>query len=154
MFCNQHHPNHSGDKLWAEMFQTSLVTQSLVLFSLAIRELCDECHRHLSSLCCNLNSMRTWSPFSLFSRQIHPCTIYPCSCYTYLVIPQRFLPSTSIFSGVIVPCYFWWVICFSPIKSLSSKSRDEILFRGEGCDSPYTCNARHIFVSVKLCLWV
>jgi hypothetical protein len=44
------------------------------------------------------------------------------------------------------------MICFSPIKSLSSESRDEILFRGEGCDSSCTCNARHIFVSVKYVL--
>jgi hypothetical protein len=41
------------------------------------------------------------------------------------------------------------MICFSSLKSLSSESRDEILFRGEGCDSSCTCNARHIFVSVK-----
>jgi hypothetical protein len=41
------------------------------------------------------------------------------------------------------------VICFSSLKSLSSESRDEILFRGEGCDSSCACNARHIFVSVK-----
>jgi hypothetical protein len=25
MFCNQHHLNHSDNKLWAEMFQTSLI---------------------------------------------------------------------------------------------------------------------------------
>jgi hypothetical protein len=41
------------------------------------------------------------------------------------------------------------VICFSSLKSLSSESQDEILFRGEGCDSSCTCNVRHIFVSVK-----
>jgi hypothetical protein len=66
--CNQHHPNHSGDKLWAGVFQTSLVTQSLILSSLAIHKFCYECRWHLSSSCCDLSSMRTWSPFSLFSR--------------------------------------------------------------------------------------
>jgi hypothetical protein len=25
MFCNQHHPNYSDNKLWAGMFQTSLI---------------------------------------------------------------------------------------------------------------------------------
>jgi hypothetical protein len=79
----------------------------------------------------------------------HTCTIYPCSRYTHLVILQRLLPSTSTFSGVITLCHFWWVICFSSLKSLSSESRDEILFRGEGCDSSCTCNVRYIFVSVK-----
>jgi hypothetical protein len=48
MFCKQHHLNHSGNKLWAGMFQTWL-RQSLVLSSLAIHQFCDECRRHLSS---------------------------------------------------------------------------------------------------------
>jgi hypothetical protein len=50
MFYNQPHLNHSGNKLWARIFQTSLC-QSLVLSLLVIHEFCDECHRHLSSLC-------------------------------------------------------------------------------------------------------
>jgi hypothetical protein len=41
------------------------------------------------------------------------------------------------------------MIWFSPIKSLSSESRDEILFRGEGCDSSITCKLGILFVSVK-----
>jgi hypothetical protein len=120
MFCNQNHPNHSGNKLWAGMFQTSLINQSLVLSSLAIHKFCDECRRYLSSSCCDLSSMRTWSPFFLLSCHTHPGTIYPCSRHTHLVILQRLLPSTSILSGVIASCHFWWVICFSSIKSLSS----------------------------------
>jgi hypothetical protein len=139
MFCNQYHLNHSGNKLWAEMYQTSLVTQSFVLSLLAINEFCDKCRRHLSSLCCDLSSMRIWSPFPLLSCHTHPCTIYLCSRHTHLVILQRLLPSTSTFSGVIVSCYFWWVICFSSLQSLSSESQDEILFRGGGCDSSCAC---------------
>jgi hypothetical protein len=135
MFCNQHHSNHSDNKLWAGMFQTSLVIQSLVLSSLAIHKSCDKCRRHLSSSYCDLSSMRTWSPFSFFPCHIHPCIIYPCSRYTHLVIFQW----QAIFSGVIASCYFWWVICFSSLKSLSSESRDEILFRGGGYDSSCTC---------------
>jgi hypothetical protein len=100
MFCNQPHLNHSDNKLWARIFQTSLI--SLL------------CYSHLLSLSfvmnvadiyyphdCDLNSMRTWSPFSPFPRQTHPCAIYPCSSYTHLDILQWFLPSTSIFPGVI-----------------------------------------------------
>jgi hypothetical protein len=61
---------------------------------------CDECRWHLSSLCCDLSSMRIWSPFSLFSRQTHPCTIYLCSRYTYLIILQWLL--------------LLWCVCFLP----------------------------------------
>jgi hypothetical protein len=118
--CSQHYPRHSSNKPWAGMFQTSLVNQSLVLSSLAIHKFCDECRQHLSSSCCDLNSMRTWSPSSFFSRHTHPCTIYPCLRYTHLVILHRFLSSTSIFFGVIDSCHLWWVNCFSSIKSLSS----------------------------------
>jgi hypothetical protein len=32
-----------------------------------------------------------------------------------------------------------------PLRVFCPESRDEILFRGEGCDSLCTCNARHIF---------
>jgi hypothetical protein len=35
------------------------------------------------------------------------------------------------------------------LKSLSSESRDEILFRGEGCDSSCTCKLDILTVSVK-----
>jgi hypothetical protein len=110
-----------------------------------IHKLCDECRRHLSSPCCDFSSMRIWSPFTLFSRQTHPCIIYPSFRYIHLAILQWLLPSTSSFSGVIAFCHFWWVICFSSLQSLSSESRDEILFRGGGCDSSCICDARQIF---------
>jgi hypothetical protein len=158
MFCNQHHLNHSGNKLWAGMFQTSLVIQSLVLSSLAIHKLCDECRRHLSSSCCDPSSMRIWSPFSLLSCHTHPCTIYLCSHHTHLFILQWLSLSTLISSGVIVSCYFWWVICFSPIKSLSSESRDEILFLGGKAVTDHVLvmlgilfvSVKYVLVSVKL----
>jgi hypothetical protein len=54
-------------------------------------------------------------------------------------------------------CHFWWMICFSSLKSLSSESRDEILFRGEGCDNLCTwklgtlsVSVKYVFVSVQL----
>jgi hypothetical protein len=98
MFCNQHHLNYSDNKLWARMFQTSLINLSYYPHLLSISFLMNvtDIYRphvviscHLS--CCDLSSWKTWSPFSLFSRQTHPCTIYPCFRYTYLVIFQRLL---------------------------------------------------------------
>jgi hypothetical protein len=103
--CNQHYQSYSDNELWAKNV-SNITYQSLVLSSLAIHEFCDECHRHLSSSCGDLSSIRTWSPFSLLSCHTHPCTIYPCSRYTHLVILQRLLPSTSTFSGVIAFCHF------------------------------------------------
>jgi hypothetical protein len=44
------------------------------------------------------------------------------------------------------------MICFSSLKSLSSESRDEIIFRGEGCDSSCACKLDVYFVSVKYVL--
>jgi hypothetical protein len=144
MFCNQYHSNYLNNKLWAEMFQTSLISLLCyphLLSMSSMMNVTDIYHLHD----CDLNSIKTWSPFSLFSHHTHPCTIYLRSRHTPLVILQRLLSSTSIFSGVIASCYFWYVIYFSSLKSLSSESRDEILFRGEGCDSSCICNARHIF---------
>jgi hypothetical protein len=44
------------------------------------------------------------------------------------------------------------MICFSSLKSFSSESWDEILFRGEGCDSSCACKLDIYFVSVKYVL--
>jgi hypothetical protein len=116
MFCNQCHLKHSSNKLWAERFQTSLVTQSFILSSLAIHELCDECRQHLSSSCGDLNLWET-DHLSLYSLIItHPYTIYPYSRHTHLDILQRLSSSTSIFPSVIAFCRFWCVICFSSLK--------------------------------------
>jgi hypothetical protein len=66
MFCNQYHVNHSGNKLWARMFQTSLISLFCYPYLLSIK-FCDEYRWHLSSSCCDRNSMRTRSPFPLLS---------------------------------------------------------------------------------------
>jgi hypothetical protein len=39
-----------------------------------------------------------------------------------------------------------------PLRVFRPESRDEILFRGEGCDSSCTCNLGTLFVSVKYVL--
>jgi hypothetical protein len=128
LFCNQHHLNYSDNKLWARIFQTSLC-QSLVLSILVTHEFCDECHRHLSS----------------------SCTISSYSRYTLLAMLSS---STSIFSSSIASCHFLIGSCFSSNKSLSSESRDEILFRGGGCDSSCTCNTKYILLVWNMYLFV
>jgi hypothetical protein len=50
MFCNQHHPNHSDNKLWAGMFQTSLINLSYYphLLSMSfVMNVADIYHRHV-----------------------------------------------------------------------------------------------------------
>jgi hypothetical protein len=94
MFYNQYHLNHSDNKLWARMFQTSLINLSYYLHLLSISflmNITDIYRPHVVISCCDLNSWKTWSPFSLFSHQTHPYTIYPRFRYTYLLIFQRLL---------------------------------------------------------------
>jgi hypothetical protein len=60
MFCNQYYVNH--DKLWVGMFQTSLINPSYYLpflFISIVMNVTDIYRFHD----CDLNSMRTWSPF-------------------------------------------------------------------------------------------
>jgi hypothetical protein len=153
MFCNQYHLNHSDNKLWAEMFQTSLISLLCYLYLLSPK-FCDECHRHLSSSCCDLilwsqlyeNLITFLSLFSLYSSTYNlfilksPIKSKGFSRHT----PMTFTININLFR---CDCFLLllMVICFSSLKSLSSESRDEILFRGEGCDSSSTCNVRHIF---------
>jgi hypothetical protein len=95
---------------------------------------------------------------SLFSlvKLIHVQSIYA------LVILILSYPNGFYFFGVIASCYFWWMICFSPIKSLSSESRDEILFRGKAVTvhvlamlDIYFVSVKYVFVSLKLmCVFV
>jgi hypothetical protein len=134
MFCNQHHPNHSDNKLWAGMFQTSLINLFCYTYLLSISfvmNVADIYHPHVVILA-------LWG-FDHLSLSYLVILIHVQSVYA-LVTLQWLLPSTSISSGVIAFCHFWWVIYFSPIKSFSSESRDEILFRGEGCDSQVLVN--------------
>jgi hypothetical protein len=66
MFYNQSHPNHSGNKLWARMFQTSFIKLSCYphLLSMSfVMNVTDIYHPHD----CDLNSIKTWSPFPLLS---------------------------------------------------------------------------------------
>jgi hypothetical protein len=134
------------------MFQTSLINQSFVLSSLTIHKFCDECRRHLSSSCHNLSSMRTWSPFFLFSPQTHPCTIYLFSRHTYLIILNGFYhqPQVSLVWLLFATSDGWFASL--PLRVFRPESRDEILLRGEGCDSSITCKLGILFVSVKYVL--
>jgi hypothetical protein len=145
MFRNQHHLNHSDNKLWAEMFQTSLISLLCYLYLLSTR-FCDECHRHLSF-------SWLWSQFYenlitflslLSSKLIHIQSIHALVILisTYSNGFYRQHQSSLVW---LLPATFDGWFAFLPLKSLSSESRDEILFRGGGCDSSCICNAKHIF---------
>jgi hypothetical protein len=136
MFYNQHNLNHSDNKLWAGMFQTSLINPSYYLHFLFISfvtNVTDIYRPHVVILVLWKLDRRS-SSYLVKLIQVQ-------SIYTLVMLSS----STSSFSDVIAFCHFWWVICFSSLQSLSSESRDEILFRGEGCDSLCICNARQIF---------
>jgi hypothetical protein len=111
MFCNQHHPNHSNNKLWARMFQTSLINLSyyphLLSISfvmnvtdiyhsyvviLALREL-----DHLSFLFLSNSSMYNLSMLSLYS-SCHTPTAFTininllwCDCFLPLLMGDLLL---------------------------------------------------------------
>jgi hypothetical protein len=143
IFCNQYHLNYSGNKLWAKMFQTSLVTPSFVLSSLAIHKFCDECHRHLSS-------SWLWSQFCENLITFSSLILLNSSMYNLFMLSL----STSIFSSVIAFCHFWCVICFSSLKESFVRISGRDSFRGEGCDSSCTCNTRYILLVWNMCLFV
>jgi hypothetical protein len=140
MFCNQHRLNHSDNKFWAEMFQTSLC-QSLVLFWLANHKFCDECHRHLSS-------SWLWSQF--YKNLI--TFFFLISSYVNDFYHQHQSSLEWLF-----PITFDVWFAFLPLKSLSSESRDEILFRGEAVTvhvfvtlCKYFVSVKYVFVCIKL----
>jgi hypothetical protein len=150
MFCNQPHLNHSDNKFWARMFQTSpsnLLCYPHLLSMSFVMNVADIYHRHG-----DLNFMRTWSPFSFFSRHTHSLCQLLChrqSIDALVVLLSSYSNGfyhqhqSSLVWLPFVTFDVWFA--FLPLKSLSSESRDEILFRGEGCDSSCICNARQIF---------
>jgi hypothetical protein len=66
----------------------------------------------------------------IYVQFLHVLVILISSCSHHQ--PQSFLVCNCF-------CHFWCVIHFSSPYSLSSESRDEILFRGGGCDSSCIC---------------
>jgi hypothetical protein len=129
MFCNQHHSNYSGNKFWAGMFHTSLINLL--------------CYPHLLSISLVMNVADIYRPhvvistlweLDFLSLSFLVKLIYVQSIHAFVILILSY-SNGLYFSGVFASCRIWWVICFSSLKSLSSESRDEILFRGEGCDS-------------------
>jgi hypothetical protein len=134
------------------MFQTSLVKQSLVLFSLAIHKFCDECRRHLSSSCHSLSSMRTWSPSSSFLVKL----IHVQSTHAFVIFISSYSNGfyhqhQSSLVWLLLTTFDGWFASL-PLRVFRPESRDEILFRGEGCDSSCTCKLDIYFVSVMYVL--
>jgi hypothetical protein len=151
MFCNQHHLNHSGNKLWAGMFQTSLINLS--------------CYSHLLSISCVMNVADIYRPNVVIStlweldhlslssliKLIHVQSIHA------LVI--LILSYSNGFYHQHQPSLVWLLFATSngwftsrPLRVFRPDSRDEILFRGEGCDSQVLVMLDIYFVSVKYVL--
>jgi hypothetical protein len=148
MFCNQHHLNHSGNKLWAGMFQTSVINLSYYSHLLSIScvmNVADIYRPHIVISCCDLSSMRTWSPplSSLiklnYVQSIHALVMLISSYSNGFYHQHQVSPV-----WLLLATFDEWFTSL-PLRVFHPESRDEILFRGGGCDSSCTCNARHIF---------
>jgi hypothetical protein len=113
---------------------------------------------------CDLNSMKTWSLFFLFSRYTHPRIIYlrlnhPSKVKAFLVILQWLLPSTLISSGVIVSCYFWWWFASLPFRVFRPNLGTRFFLGGEDVTvrvfvmlGIYFVSMKYVFVKCKACV--
>jgi hypothetical protein len=144
MFYNQHHPNYSGNKLWAGMFQTSLINLLYYSYLLSISfvmNVADIYHPHVVILA-------LWGfdhlSLSYLVKLIHVRSIHAL----VILIPlyfNGFSRQHQVSLMWLFPTTFDEWFASLPLRVFRPESRDEILFRGEGCDSSCTCNARHIF---------
>jgi hypothetical protein len=130
------------------MFQTSLINLSYYphLLSMSfVMNVADIYHRHVVIL-----TLWELDHLSLSSLVI---LIHVQSIHVFIILilsySNDFYHQHQSSLVWLLPATFDVWFAFLTLKSLSSESRDEILFRGGGCDSSCTCNARHIFVSVK-----
>jgi hypothetical protein len=157
------------------MFQTSLISLLCYLYLLSPK-FCDECHRHLSSSCCDLilwsqlyeNLITFLSLFSLYSSTYNlfmlksPIKSKGFSRHTHLVILQWLLPSTLISSGVIVSCYFWWWFVSLPLRVFRPNLGTRFFLGGKAVTvrvlvmlDIYFVSVKHMFVCIKLmCVYV
>jgi hypothetical protein len=151
MFCNQHHPNYTGNKLWAGMFQTSLINLSY--------------YPHLLSISFVMNVANIYRPhvvilalweldhlsFSSLVILIHVQSIHAL-IILILSYSNGFYHQHQSSLVWLLPATFDGWFASLPLKIFRPETRDEILFRGEGCDSSCTCNLGTLFVSVKYVL--
>jgi hypothetical protein len=156
MFCNQHHLNHSGNKLWARMFQTSLVNLLYYphLLSMSfVMNVADIYHRHvmISALWEFDHLFLSYLVKLICVQSLHALVIL-ISTYSNGFYRQH--QSSLVW---LLPATFDGWFAFLPLKSLSSESRDEILFRGEavtvrvfGMLEIYFVSVNYVFVSIKL----
>jgi hypothetical protein len=141
MFCNQYHVNHSGNKLWARMFQISLISllcYSYLLFMSFVMNVADIYHPYVVILA-------LWEFDHLFLSYLIKliCVQSPHALVILISSFSRHQPQSSLVWLLLATFDEWFASL--PLRSLSSESRDEILFRGEGCDSSCICNVRQIF---------
>jgi hypothetical protein len=146
MFYNQYHLNYSDNELWAGIFRTSFINllfyPHLLSMSFVMSVSVANTYRsHVMILALReLDYLfLSYLVILIHVQSIHALVILILS-YSNDFYHQHqsslvwLLPATS---------NVWFA--FLPLQSLSSESRDEILFRGEGCDSSCICNARQIF---------
>jgi hypothetical protein len=156
MFYNQHHPNYSDNWLWAGMFHTSLIHLSYYPHLLTISfvmNVADIYRFHVMILA--LWELEHLSPSSLVK------LIHLQSIHALAILISSY---SNGFYHQHQPSLVWLLFATSdgwfaslPLKVFRPESRDEILFRGEGCDSSCTCKlgilivtVKYVFVSVKL----
>jgi hypothetical protein len=147
MFCNQHHLNHLGNKLWARVFQTSLINllcyPHLLSLSLVIN-VADIYRPHIVISWCDLNSMRTWSPFSPFPQLLHIQSIHAfiilISSYSNGFYHQ---PQVSLVWLLFVTSDRWFASL--PLRVFRPNLGTRFFLGGGGCDSSCIWDVRHIF---------
>jgi hypothetical protein len=134
MFCNQYPSNYLGNKFWAGMFHTSLINLLWYLYLLSISfvmNVADIYRPHIVILA-------LWGFDHLFLFYLVKL-IYVQSLQKVILISSCSRhPSQSSLMWLLFATFDVW-FAFLPLKSLSSESRDEILFRGGGCDSSCVC---------------
>jgi hypothetical protein len=165
MFCNQPHLNHSGNKLWAEMFQTSLINLSYYPHLLSISLWWMSPTFIVLMLWSHVVILVLWE-FDHLSLSSLVKLIHVQSIHALVIL---ILSNSNGFYHQHQPSLVWLLPATSdewfaslPLRVLRPKSRDEILFRGEGCDSSCVCkpdiyfvSVKYVFVSVKLvCVYV
>jgi hypothetical protein len=140
MFYNLQHLNHLDNKLWAGMFQTSLINLSYYSRLLSISFLMNVADIYRP----HVVILALWEFDHLFFSYLVKL-IYVQSFHALVVLISscsRHQPQSSLVWLLFATFDVWFA--FLPLKSLSSESRDEILFRGGGCDSSCICNARQV----------
>jgi hypothetical protein len=144
MFCNQYHPNHSGNKLWAGMFQTSLINLSYYSHWLFISFVMNVANIYRPQVV--ILALWELDHLSLFYlvKLIHVQSIH-----VLVILISSYSNDNQSSLVWLLPAIFDGWFASLPLRVFRPESRDEILFRGQGCDSSCIFKLGTLFVSVK-----